>query len=479
MNIKRVIKYIGIMMMLLAVLMVFPFICGLIYRESSTKYFIIVAIPLLIIGLILSRIFDDDDKFYSAEGFATVSLGWVVLSIFGALPFYLSGEIPNVIDAIFETVSGFSTTGASIVPDVGKLSKCMNFWRCFTHFVGGMGVLVLMIAIIPTASENFQILKAESPGPQVGKLVSKVSETAKVLYIIYVFLTFVAIVSFKISGMPLYDSICIGLGTAGTGGFTVTTGGCSDYGTVSRWLITIFMFIFGVNFNIYYLVLQKKFDYVFKSEEFIIYTTIVFVSAFMIMLNIKNCYENLTDVILHSFFHVTSVITTTGFSIFDIAKWPMFSQSILLALMICGGCAGSTAGGFKVARVIMLIKSSINEFYLQLHPNSIKVVRFEDKVMSQDTIRTLNSYTIIYILIIAVAVIIISIENINYETIFVSVIATFNNVGLGISQMGPTENFSIFTPLSKIVFILLMLIGRLEIFPVLILLSRSTWNREV
>lgn len=479
MNIKKVINHIGLMMMLEALFMFLPLIVAFIYNESSGKYFIYTILILFIIGLGLYRVFVSDNRFFSAEGFVTVSFGWIVLSIFGALPFYLSGEIPNFIDALFETVSGFTTTGATILNDASKMSKCINFWRSFTHFVGGMGVLVLMLAIIPTKSENMQIMKAESPGPQVGKLVSKVSDTAKTLYFIYIFLTILAIITYKLSGMPLFDSICIGFGTAGTGGFVVTSNGCAAYSELSQTFIAIFMLLFGVNFNIYFLILIKKFNDAFNSEELRVYFIIVIISVVLIFINIFNFYNNWHESLHSSFFHVSSIMTTTGFAIGDFAKWPEFSQCILLLLMICGGCAGSTAGGMKVSRMIIAYKAATNELYTQLHPNSIKVIKFEDKLVERDVTRTILCYVIIYVIFCLVGILLISLENFDFATTVSSVLETFNNIGQGLSKVGPTGNFSIFNNFSKIIFIILMLTGRLEIFPVIMLFTKKTWKRSI
>ena len=479
MNIKKVINHIGLMMILEALFMVLPFIVSLIYKEPAGRYFLYSIAILLVIGIILNKLFVSDNRFFSAEGFVTVALGWIVLSIFGALPFYLSKEIPNYIDALFETVSGFTTTGATILSNPANMSKCINFWRCFTHFVGGMGVLVLMLAIIPTKSENMQIMKAESPGPQVGKLVSKVSDTARTLYGIYISLTLIAIICYIISGMPIYDSICIAFGTAGTGGFVVTSNGCAAYSEVSQTLIAIFMLLFGVNFNIYFLILIKKFKDAFCSEELRVYFLIVVISIIAIFVNILNLYSNYNEAFHTAFFHVSSIMTTTGFSIGDFAKWPELSQAILLFLMICGGCAGSTAGGIKVSRIIIAYKAAINEIYSQLHPNSVKIIRFEDKPVQKETIKTVLCYVIIYVLFNLVGILLISLENFDYATTVSSVFETFNNIGQGLSKVGPTGNFSIFNSFSKIVFIVLMLTGRLEIFPIIILFSKKTWKRAI
>lgn len=478
MNFKKVIKYIGNIFILEAILMLFPFFVSIIYNENNGKYFIIVAFTIAIFGFILRHIYNTDSNFFSAEGFVTASLSWIILSILGALPFYISGEIPNFIDAIFETVSGFTTTGATILSNPSNLSRCMNFWRCFTHFIGGMGVLVLMLAIVNSKGEMMQIMKAESPGPQVGKLLPRVSDTAKVLYIIYILLTIITIVAYYFSGMPIYDSICIGLGTAGTGGFVVTNGGCSDYAVISQILIAIFMLLFGVNFNIYYLIILRKTKLALSSEELRIYFFIVIISIVAIIINISFIFNNIYDSFVNAFFHVSSIITTTGFSIYDYTTWPLFSQCILLFLMLIGGCAGSTAGGFKVSRLIITFKYAYNEIYYQLHPNTVKTIKFEDKVVSNETKRTIVSYTIIYMFIILIAVLIISIENFDFATTLSSVFETFNNIGLGISKIGPKGNFSIFSNLSKVVFIILMLTGRLEIFPILMLFSRKTWSRK-
>ncbi|MBP3200784.1 MAG: TrkH family potassium uptake protein [Lachnospiraceae bacterium] len=479
MNIKKVISFIGIMMMIESILMILPFIVSIIYKESDGKYFSYVGLPLLVIGFLLYKFFKtDDDKFYSAEGFVTVSIGWIVLSVCGALPFCISKAIPNFIDSLFETVSGFTTTGATILTDVTQLSNCMLFWRSFTHFVGGMGVLVLMLAIIPTKSENMHIMKAESPGPKVGKLVSKVSDTARTLYLIYVVLTIITILSYKLSGMPLFDSICIGFGTAGTGGFVVTKNGCADYNTFSQTLIGIYMLIFGVNFNIYYLILIKKIKDALCSEELRVYLGIVFMSIVLIVFNIYNLYNSIGESIHNAFFHVSSIITTTGYAISDYTIWHDFSQVMLLLLMICGACAGSTAGGLKVSRVVISVKSAINELYMQLHPNSVKVITFEDKVVDKNTKNTVMSYVIIYILICLLGILLISLDDFDFTTTVSSVIETFNNVGLGLSKIGPKGNFSIFNQFSKVVFVILMLTGRLEIFPMIILFSKNTWKRS-
>lgn len=462
--------------------MIIPIICGFIYRESATMYFIFCSIFTFLIGAFLSYKKPENPSFYLAESFITVSFGWVFLSIFGAIPFVLSSEIPNFIDALFETISGFTTTGATIVDNVEVLSKSILLWRSFTHFVGGMGVLVLMLAIIPTQSNNMLIMKAESPGPEVGRILPHVKDTAKTLYLIYLILTIFAIICYIISGMPVFDSICIGLGTAGTGGFSVLNDSCASYSQLSQTLISFFMLMFGVNFNIYYLILIKKYQNAFKSEEFRAYIFIVIFSILAIslnafsklshMFNFSQCFHN-------ALFSVSSVMTTTGYSIFDITLFPTESRFILLMLMFIGGCAGSTAGGIKVARILLATKVAKNEINCQIRPNSLRYIKFDGKKVSENTISTMNAFLIVYMCIVIISVLFISFENYDFETTISSVAETLNNIGIGLGKIGPKNNFNIFHYPSKILFMLLMLIGRLEVYPIVVLFSKKAWKREI
>lgn len=480
MNIRKVLKLIGEMLKLEGVCMALPFICGIIYKERAGIHFALIGVIVFMIGIMLSSTKVKDARFFSAEGFVTVALGWVFLSFFGALPFYFSREIPNFIDALFETISGFTTTGATILSEVENMSKCMLFWRSFSHFLGGMGVLVLVLAIIPTQGENMFIMKAESPGPSVGKLLPKVADTAKILYVIYVILTLLSILLYFLSGLPLFDAICIGFGSAGTGGFTVTNDGIGHYAAHSQVLIATMTLLFGVNFNIYYLMIMKQFKSAFHSEELRTYITIIIIATITISLNTLNFYNGVyLESLEKSYFQVISILTTTGYATTNFANWPMLSKYLLLVLMVIGGSAGSTGGGFKISRIIILIKSAINQIYFELHPNSVKIVRFEDKPIDSHLLRSVTSYLLAYILIIIVSIFLISYENFDFETTFSSVIETFNNIGQGLGRLGPTGNFSIFGNFSKVIFMLLMLIGRLEIFPVLLLFSSKTWKREV
>ena len=481
MNLKIIKYYIGYLIKIEAVLMVIPILCSLIYREVAGLWFLIVGVVAFLLGYFLSYKKPKNQNFFTAESFATVALGWIFLSLIGALPFFLSGHIPNYLDAIFETVSGFTTTGATIVDDVESFARCMLLWRSFTHFVGGMGVLVLILALLPTQSDNMLIMKAEAPGHEVERLVPHVKDTAKMLYNIYLSLTILTIVCYFISGMPLFDAICIGLGTAGTGGFTVLNTGCSSYNTVSQSLITFFMIVFGVNFNIYFLILIKKAKVAFLSEEFRTYIRIILVAAIIITINITLTINEENNILLNfhrAMFTVASSMTTTGYSIFDYTVWPMTSRLIVLLVMFIGGCAGSTAGGFKVSRGIIAIKQFFLEIYLQLHPEAIVNLKFEGKKVSDSTRRTVNAYFIVYFIIFTFALFLISFENYDFETTFSAVAETFNNIGMGLSKIGPKHNFNIFSYNSKIIFTILMLIGRLEIFPIIILFSPKTWNRK-
>lgn len=479
----KIIKYnIGFLLKIEGILMIIPIICGIIYRENATMVFILCSFFTFLIGSFFSMYKPKNQSFYLAESFITVSFGWIFLSIFGAIPFVASGEIPHFIDALFETISGFTTTGATIVDNVEIMSRCVLLWRSFTHFVGGMGVLVLMLAIIPTQSNNMLIMKAESPGPEVGRILPHVKDTAKILYIIYVFLTVLAIISYIISGMPIFDSICIGLGTAGTGGFSVLNDSCASYSHFSQTLISIFMLMFGVNFNIYYLLLIRKYDNALKSEEFRAYIIIVVFSILSITINAFSKLShifNLNECFHNALFSVSSVMTTTGYSIFDITMFPTESRFILLMLMFIGGCAGSTAGGIKVARILLATKEAKNEINCQIRPNSLRYIKYDGKKVSENTISTMNAFLIVYMCIFIISVFLISFENYDFETTISSVAETLNNIGVGLGEIGPKNNFNIFHYPSKILFMFLMLVGRLEVYPIVVLFSKKAWKREI
>ncbi len=418
--------------------------------------------------------------FGAREGLVCVGSSWIVLSILGCLPFFLSGHIPNFVDALFETVSGFTTTGASILSDVESLPKGLLYWRSFTHWVGGMGVLVFLLAI-STGSERgkgftMHLMRAESPGPDVGKLVPKMKQTATILYTIYVVLTALNVVFLVLGKMPLLDAVCTAFGTAGTGGFGIKNDSMAGYSDYIQVVTAVFMFLFGVNFSCYYLLLLKQFRGVFKDEELRLYIGIAVSAVILIALNIYSIYENVWDTIRHSMFQVSSIMTTTGFSTADFDQWPAFSKAILLMLMVVGASAGSTGGGIKVARVLLIFKSLRRNIRKIVNPQKVMVVRNNRRVVDETVLDNTNAYLSAYMIILIVVYLVISLDGFSVGTNLSAVLACFNNIGPGLEAVGPMCNFSIFSNLSKIILSLAMLAGRLEIFPILVLLSRSTWK---
>ena len=479
MNYKIIFYILGKVMVFLAFFMLLPFLIALIYKEKSGVYFLITALITLAVGIGLSLIRPKDKRFFAREGFVVVSLSWIMISIVGAIPFVVSGTIPNMIDAVFEMVSGFTTTGASILPRVEDLPKCMLFWRSFSHWIGGMGVIVFIMAIIPmVGGNNMHLLRAESSGSNVGKLVPKMKQTAIILYGIYLFLTVVMFVLLHITGMPIFNNICHTFGTAGTGGFGIVSDSIGSCSEAQQWIITIFMFIFGVNFSFYYLLLFRKFAQAFKMEEvrwyFIIYVSVVV----LITINIVDVIGNTNDAIRYSAFQVSSIMTTTGYSTVDFNVWPTFSKGLLLLVMFFGGCAGSTAGGIKISRFVLGFKAMAKEVKKMIHPQRVKITKMDGKAISDETTRNICIYFVVYIAIYVVSFILVSFDNFDFETTFTAVAATLNNIGPGLGQVGPTGNFGILSPLSKIVLTLDMLIGRLEIFPMLLLFMPSTWKNK-
>lgn len=476
-----VIYLVGTVIKLEAALMLLPAIVSLIYKEQSVIYFAYSIIIALVSGFAMTLISKPGNKvIYAREGFVIVALAWLSLSAVGALPFFLSGEIPNYLDAFFETVSGFTTTGASILPNVEALSHGMLFWRSFTHWVGGMGVLVFMMAIVPSLSDrSIHILRAEVPGPVVGKLVPRIKQTTRILYIIYIVMTVIETLLLIAGKMPVFDSIVHAFGTAGTGGFGVKSDSIASYSPYLQWVITVFMFLFGVNFNLYYLMLIKKFRSVLKSTELWFYCGFVLISTVTIALNIKNSYPEISEALRHAAFQVSSIITTTGYATADFDTWPVFSKSIILVLMFVGACAGSTGGGIKVSRIVLLLKSIKRELTGMLHPRSVGVIRFEGKKVDERTANSVSSYLAIYACFFLVIFLIVSMcESFNLETIISSVASCFNNIGPAFGAAGPTLNYAEFSPLSKIVLSVAMLLGRLEIYPIILTLSPSTWIKK-
>ncbi len=459
--------------------MLLPMAAAVVYQESSGFAFLICAALCLVIGTLLSLKKPKKTTYYAKEGYISVALGWIVMSIMGCLPFVFCGEIPSFVDALFEIISGFTTTGASILPDVEAMSRCMLLWRSFSHWVGGMGVLVFILAILPLAGgeHNLQLMKAESPGPSVSKLVPKLRATAIMLYKIYLGMTVAMLILLVIGGMPVFEALCISFGTAGTGGFGVLNSSMGSYSPFLQAVTTVFMMLFGVNFSFYFLILYRKAKDAFSMEEVRWYFGIYFGAVFLITANL--CVRG--GGILHNFHHAAfqaaSVMTTTGFSTTDFNLWPSFSKAILLVLMFIGACAGSTGGGMKVSRVIIYLKSVKKEMAALIHPRSVKVTKLEGKVVDDVMMRSVFAFLSAYLVIFVVSLLVISLDGFDLETNFSAVAATFNNIGPGLGAVGPVSNFSAYSMLSKIVLSLDMLIGRLEIFPILLLFAPSTWKK--
>ena len=473
---KRMIAYIlGILLLCEAGLLLLPTIVSLIYGESVVTSFLATIALLVATGLILVAMKPKNKTIYARHGLVIVALGWILMSLFGALPFYFSGEIPNYLNALFESVSGFTTTGSSILTDVEALSKSMLFWRSFTHWIGGMGVLVFIMAVLPLAGGggDLHLMKAESPGPNVSKLVPKSTKTAQILYSIYLVLTIIEILILLFGGMSLFESVTLTFGTAGTGGFGVLNSSIASYSPFCQGVITVFMTLFGINFNFYFLLLCKKFKDAFKSEEVWTYLAIMASAIVVIAINVKDMFASFGEALHHSAFQVSSVMTTTGYATTDFNQWPELSRMIMLAVMCVGACAGSTGGGLKVSRVILLLKSARREFRRISHPRSVKIITFDGNRVSDDTIRNTFAYFFIYVMIFAASVLVVALDNFDFTTTVTSVIATLNNIGPGLNMVGATGNFSEFGFLSKLVLIADMLLGRLEIFPLLFLFAPS------
>lgn len=480
MNRRMVFYMIGQIIKLEAVLLALPMFVSLLYREKCVWAFLITITAALIIGFALTAICKPSNKLiYAKEGFAIVALAWILLSAIGALPFVISGEIPNCIDAFFETVSGFTTTGASILTDVEKLSKGLLFWRSFTHWIGGMGVLVLIMAILPTDSGRaIHILRAEMPGPIVGKLVPKIKDTAKILYLIYIILTIVEVVFLLCGGMSLYDSIIHSFGTAGTGGFGIKSDSLAGYSPYLQWVITVFMFIFGINFNLFYLILLGRFRSVIKSGELWCYIGIVLLSAGIITYSIYPIYNSFGDSVRHSAFQVASIISTTGYSTVDFNLWPELAKGVLFLLMFIGGCAGSTAGGLKVSRVILLFKLIQKDLKHLLHPRSVAVVKLEGKKIDNDTLNGVSTYFALYIVFIAAIFLILCVEPYNLETNITAAVSCFNNIGPGFAEVGPMSSYACYSDFSTFILSMAMLLGRLEIYPIVLAFYPRTWAKK-
>lgn len=468
---SSIIRYIlGYVLKLEGFLMFFPCIVSAIYKEGEGLYYLFVAIICLALGFVLTIKKPVNNVFYLKEGCVITSLSWLALSFFGCLPFVLTGEIPHFEDALFETISGFTTTGASILSDVEALSHTSLFWRSFTHWVGGMGVLVFLLAIVPlSGGSNVNLMRAESPGPSFGKLVPKLKSTARLLYVIYFGLTVIECIFLLAGKMPLFDAVTTSFGTAGTGGFGIKNDSIGSYSAYLQWVITIFMILFGVNFSAYYLIIYRKFKSAFAMEEVRTYFIIIIASILVIFFNILKTSTSAFAAFTDSSFQVASIITTTGFSTANFDLWPQTAKTVLVFLMFVGACAGSTGGGIKVSRFIVIIKNLGKEINTYIHPKSVKKINMDKKPVEHEVIRSINVYFGVFILIFAASMLIISIEGKDMTTNFTAVAATINNIGPGLELVGPTQNFGGFSVLSKIVLMFDMLAGRLELFPLLIM----------
>ncbi len=484
MNYKMMGRFVGKILLVEAVFMVPAMLISLWEKEyeSAWGFFWGIVATVAIAGVLAVFCRGIKNKFYAREGLVCVGLSWIVMSLLGAVPFCVSGAIPNYIDAFFEIVSGFTTTGASILQTVEDLPKGILYWRSFSHWLGGMGVLVFLLAITSVGrSDNgftMHLLRAESPGPNVEKLVPRMRHTAGILYLLYILLTVVNIVFLLIGRMPLFDAVCTAFGTAGTGGFGIKNDSMAGYSPYIQNVCTVFMLLFGVNFSCYYLLLIRQFKRVFKDEELRMYFGIVAGSILLITLNLRGVYETLGETLRHASFQVATIITTTGYATTDFDLWPGFSKAVLLCLMVVGASAGSTGGGFKCGRLLLVVKSLRRSVRRVVHPQRVQAVRSNGQPVDEKVLQNTNAYLAAYAIITGVSFLLISIDGFSITTNFSAVLACFNNIGPGFEMVGPTCNYGAYSAFSKLVLIMDMLAGRLEIFPILILFSRSTWTRR-
>ncbi len=489
MNKRMVLRTLGVVLRILSLLLLLPIITAVCYGEKRELFsFVCVAAGSFFTGsLMLMLTKTKNTVIYAKEGFAITAFTWIIMATVGALPFVISGAIPSYVDALFETVSGFTTTGSSIIEslkldDLYNTSKSILLWRSFTHWVGGMGVLVFVMAIIPNFTDrSIHIMRAEMPGPVIGKLLPKAKSTSRILYVIYIVLTLVQIVLLCLGDMPLFDSIVLSFGTAGTGGFSINAGGIGGYSPYCQWVIAVFMLVFGVNFNLYFLILIRRARTALKSSELWCYLAIAAVSTAIITANIMTLIpemKNFSEAVRHAFFQVGTIMSTTGYATADFNVWPNLSKAVLFLLMFCGGCAGSTAGGLKVSRVIMLFKAVAKEIRQMIFPRSVSKIRFEGKPVEDSLVRSVSSYFAIYMICLLGAFLLIAFEPFDFETNVSAVVTCFNNVGPGFAAVGPMANFAGYTDFSKIVLSFAMLLGRLEIFPLIVIFSPHSWIKK-
>ncbi len=483
MNRRMVFYTLGQLTVLEGALMLLPLGTALLYRERTVSSFLCAIGIAFLAGSLLMALFRPKNRIiYAKEGFIITALSWIVLSAVGALPFFISGEIPSYIDAFFETVSGFTTTGASILTNVESLSHGILFWRSFTHWIGGMGILVLMMAILPASGANsgrsIHIMRAEMPGPVVGKLVPRLRDTAKILYLIYIVLTALLILVLFVAGMPLFDSVVNAFATAGTGGFCVRADSIAGYAPHLQWILTVGMLMFGVNFNLYYLILIRNLRGALRSAELWCYLAICAVSAGIITLNLMPSYGSISHAFRDASVQVASIMTTTGYASVDFDLWPQLSKAVLFLLMFVGGCAGSTAGGLKVSRVMLLLRYAKQSLMRMLHPRSVRAVHMDGKKVDEATVESISPYLILYFCVLICTYFLLCFDAFDFETNITAAVTCFNNVGPGFAAVGPTQSFAAYSAFSKLVLSAAMLLGRLEIIPLLITFSPSTWTKK-
>lgn len=459
-------------------LMLLPCLTAVIYQETAGFSFAAAMALCFLFGVPLTVRKPKNMVFYTKEGFVSVSLSWIVLSVMGSLPFLFSGSITNPVDALFETVSGFTTTGASILSDVEALPRCILFWRSFTHWIGGMGVLVFILSLLPlTGGYHMNLMKGESPGPSVEKLVPKIQSTAKILYSIYVAMTILEVLLLLAGNMPLFDALTTTFGTAGTGGFGIKNDSMASYSPYLQNVVTVFMILFGINFNFYFLLLMRKPKKAMKNEEVRCYLAIIAITISIITFNIRGLYPSIMEAFQQAAFQVGSIITTTGFATTDFNTWPQVSRTILVMLMFVGACAGSTGGGIKVSRFVILLKTVNKELHLFLHPKGVRKISMDGKVVEHEIVRSINVFMTAYVLVFAFSILLVGFDNHDLITNFTAVAATLNNIGPGLELVGPSQNFGLFSDPAKCVLIFDMLAGRLELFPLLLLFVKDTWKR--
>lgn len=480
MNYPMIFNNIGKILLVESILLVFPAIGAIVYGEDTLLSFALTIAALTLTGIICTRKKPKKATIYAKEGYVIVALSWILMSFFGALPFYFSGHIPGFVDAFFETVSGFTTTGSTILKNVELLPKSLLFWRSFTHWIGGMGILVFVIAVMPkTENSSMHVMRAEVPGPTVGKLVSKLRASARILYGIYFILTLVEIVLLAIGGMPLFDSIVNAFATAGTGGFSILGNSIEGYNSLySEMVIAVFMLIFGVNFNLYYMILIKQGKQALKSEELRYYLSIVAASVVIIAISLISTKHGIADSFRYSFFQVASIITTTGFSTTNFDTWPMIAKFVIVFLMVIGACAGSTGGGIKVSRLIVLIKSGLRDIKKAINPRSVETVKVDRRTVDEPIVKSVSVFFATYIIIAAISMFFVAIDGRDFTTTSTAVISCISNIGPGLGAVGPYGNFADFSVLSKLVLCFDMLAGRLELIPILMLFSPYAWSRK-